>query len=219
MKLPVLHVFTHDSIAVGEDGPTHQPIEQLAALRAIPNMIVIRPADANEVTEAWRVAMKQQHQPVALILTRQAVPTLDRTKFAPAAGLRHGGYILSDCTGTPDIILIGTGSELQLAIEAGAKLAAEGVKVRIVNLPSWELFEQQPAEYRAKVLPINVRKRVAVEAGSSQGWHRYVGLDGGLVTRDAFGASAPFKDLLTHFGFTTENVYQTAKAVLAGKEK
>ncbi|MEI8064468.1 MAG: transketolase C-terminal domain-containing protein, partial [Verrucomicrobiota bacterium] len=183
------------------------------------NMIVIRPADANEVTEAWRVVMEQKQHPVALCLTRQNLPTLDRTKFAPATGLRQGGYILSDCAGTPDIILIGTGSELQLVIEAGAKLTAEGVKVRVISLPSWELFEQQPAEYRAKVLPASVRKRVAVEAGSSQGWHRYIGLDGALVTRDAFGASAPFKDLFKQFGFTTENVYQTAKSLLASKAK
>ena len=219
MKLPVIHVFTHDSIGVGEDGPTHQPIEQTASLRAIPNMIVIRPADANEVTEAWRVVMEQKQHPVALCLTRQAVPTLDRTKFAPAAGLRQGGYILSDCAGTPDIILIGTGSELQLVIEAGEKLKADGVKVRIVSLPSWELFEQQPAEYRAKVLPAGVRKRVSVEAGASQGWHRYVGLDGAVIAHDGFGASAPFKEVYKHFGFTTENVYQTAKAVLAGNGK
>jgi len=217
MKLPVIHVFTHDSIGVGEDGPTHQPIEQIASLRAIPNMIVIRPADANEVTEAWRVVLEQKQHPVALCLTRQALPTLDRAKFAPASGLRQGGYILSDCAGTPDIIFIGTGSELQLAITAGEKLTAEGVKVRVVSLPSWELFEQQSAEYRAKVLPANVRRRVAVEAGTSQGWHRYVGLDGAVVAHDGFGASAPFQELLKQFGFTTEHVYQTAKAVLAGK--
>ena len=217
MKLPVIHVFTHDSIGVGEDGPTHQPIEQIASLRAIPNMIVIRPADANEVTEAWRVVLEQKQHPVALCLTRQALPTLDRTKFEPASGLRQGGYILSDCAGTPDIILLGTGSELQLAIAAGEKLTAEGVKVRVVSLPSWELFEQQSAEYRAKVLPANVRRRVAVEAGTSQGWHRYVGLDGAVVAHDGFGASAPFQELLKQFGFTVEHVYQTAKAVLAGK--
>ena len=218
MKLPVIHVFTHDSIAVGEDGPTHQPIEQIASLRAIPNMIVIRPADANEVTEAWRVVLEQKQQPVALCLTRQALPTLDRAKFAPASGLRQGGYILSDCAGTPDLILIGTGSELQLASAAGEKLTAEGVKVRVVSLPSWELFEQQSAEYREKVLPVSVRQRVAVEAGTSQGWHRYVGLDGAVVAHDGFGASAPFQVLLKQFGFTTEHVYQTAKAVLAGKK-
>ena len=218
MKLPVIHVFTHDSIGVGEDGPTHQPIEQIASLRAIPNMIVIRPADANEVTEAWRVVLEQKLHPVALCLTRQALPTLDRAKFAPASGLRQGGYILSDCAGMPDLILIGTGSELQLAIAASEKLTAEGVKVRVVSLPSWELFEQQSEEYRAKVLPVNVRQRVAVEAGTSQGWHRYVGLDGAVVAHDGFGASAPFQELLKQFGFTTEHVYQTAKSVLAGKK-
>jgi len=214
MELPVIHVFTHDSIGVGEDGPTHQPIEQLAALRAIPHMVVIRPADANEVAEAWRVALEQQKNPVALILSRQAMPTLDRTRYAPAAGLRRGGYILADSNGTPDVILIGSGSEVQFCCEAAEKLAAEGVKVRLVSMPSFELFERQPREYRDQVLPPAVRKRVAIEAGAPLGWHRYIGLDGALIAREGFGASAPFKELWQQFGFTSENVYRAAKALL-----
>jgi len=215
MELPVIHVFTHDSIGVGEDGPTHQPIEQLASLRAIPHMTVIRPGDANEVAEAWRVVMAEKKHPIALALTRQAVPTLDRTKYAPATGLRQGAYILSDAGGHPDIILIGTGSELSLCVEAGEKLKAEGVKVRVVSMPSCEIFDRQPAEYRQQVLPGSVRKRVAIEAGATQSWHKYVGLDGAIIGRDGFGASAPFKEVFKQFGFTTENVYTTAKTLLA----
>jgi len=214
MELPVIHVFTHDSIGVGEDGPTHQPIEQVLSLRAIPHMIVLRPGDANEVSEAWRVVMEQKKHPVALCLTRQAVPTLDRTKYAPAAGLRQGGYILADSVGQPDIILIGTGSELQYALEAGEKLKAESVNVRVVSMPSCELFDHQPQEYRDKVLPPAVRKRVVIEAGATLGWYKNVGLDGKVIGRDNFGASAPAKDLYKHFGFTTENVYATAKGLL-----
>jgi transketolase len=214
MELPVIHVFTHDSVGVGEDGPTHQPIEQAASLRLIPHLIVIRPGDANEVREAWRVVMAEKKHPVALCLTRQAIPTLDRTKYAPASGLRQGGYILSDAGGEPDMILIGTGSELQFAVEAGEKLKAEGVKVRVVSMPSCELFDRQPAAYREQVLPAACRKRVAIEAGATAGWYQYVGLDGVVIGRDAFGASAPFKDLYKHFGFTTENVYTVAKKLL-----
>ncbi len=217
MEIPTLHLFTHDSIGVGEDGPTHQPVEQLMSLRAIPHMIVIRPADANEVAEAWRVILQEKKHPITLALTRQGVPTLDRTKYAPASGLRQGGYILSDSQGQPDIILIGTGSELQWCVEAGEKLKAEGVKVRMVSMPSWELFEHQPLEYRQSVLPPAVRKRLSVEAGVTLGWQKYVGLDGGSVGRDGFGASAPVKDLMKHFGFTGENVYNAAKALLAGQ--
>jgi transketolase len=186
----------------------------VASLRGIPNMIVIRPGDANEVSEAWRAAMQQRHHPVALILSRQALPTLDRTKYAAATGTAKGGYILADCAGTPDIILIGTGSELSLCVDAYEKLKAEGVKVRVVSMPSTELFEQQSPEYREQVLPMSVRKRVAVEAGSSLGWRSYVGLDGAVVCRSQFGASAPLKDLLKQFGFTVENVYNTAKQLL-----
>lgn len=215
MHLPVVHIFTHDSIGVGEDGPTHQPIEQIASLRAIPNMIVIRPADANEVAEAWRVAMEEKGNPVALILTRQPIPTLDRAKYAPASGLAKGAYVLADCGAVPEIILIGTGSEVQFCVGAYEKLVAEGVKVRVVSMPSFELFERQPQSYRDEVLPPAVRKRLAVEAGRSLGWHRYVGLDGAVISRDQFGASAPMKELLQQFGFTVENVYQTAKKLLA----
>ena len=215
MELPVLHIFTHDSIGVGEDGPTHQPIEQVASLRAIPNMIVIRPADANEVAVAWRTAMQEKHHPVALILSRQALPTLDRAKYASADGTNKGAYVLADCDGTPDIILIGTGSELQFCIGAYEKLKTEGVKVRVVSMPSTELFERQPKEYRDQVLPPVIRKRLAVEAGSSLGWRSYVGLDGAVICRSQFGASAPLKELLQQFGFTTENVYNTAKSLLS----
>ena len=216
MELPVLHIFTHDSIGVGEDGPTHQPIEQTVSLRAIPNLILIRPADANEVSEAWRAALAEKKHPVALILTRQALPTLDRTKYGAATGVQKGAYALADCVGTPDIILIATGSEVQLCVEAYEKLKAEGVKARVVSMPSMELFQRQPQEYRDQVLPPAVRKRVAVEAGSSLGWRRYVGLDGAVISRCKFGASAPFKELLKQFGFTAENVYNTAKSLLAG---
>ncbi|MEI6085576.1 MAG: transketolase [Verrucomicrobiota bacterium] len=214
MELPVIHVFTHDSIGVGEDGPTHQPIEQIASLRAIPHMTVIRPGDANEVVEAWRVVMAEKKHPIALALTRQNVPTLDRTKYAPAAGLRQGGYILSDSPVQPDIILIGTGSELSLCVEAGEKLKVEGVKVRVVSMPSCEIFDRQPLAYRQQVLPANVRRRVAVEAGVTHGWYKYVGLDGAVVGHDGFGASAPFKDVFKQFGITTDNVYATAKKLL-----
>ena len=215
MELPVLHIFTHDSIGVGEDGPTHQPVEQLMSLRGIPHMIVIRPGDANEVAEAWRVMMEEKKHPIVLALTRQAVPTLDRAKYAPASGLRQGAYILSDCQGQPDIILIGTGSEVQWCVEAGEKLKTEGVKARVVSMPSCELFDRQPPEYRERVLPSSVRKRLAVEAGVTLGWQKYVGLDGAVVGRDGYGASAPVKDVMKHFGFTAENVYNAAKALLA----
>ena len=215
MELPVIHVFTHDSIGVGEDGPTHQPVEQLMSLRAIPHMVVIRPGDANEVAEAWRVVMEEKKHPIVLALTRQAVPTFDRTKYAPASGLRQGAYILSDCEGQPDILLIGTGSELQFCVEAGEKLKADGVKVRVVSMPSFEIFERQSREYREQVLPTSVRKRLAVEAGVTLGWQKYVGLDGAVIGRDGFGASAPVKDVYKHFGFTTDNVYNTAKALLS----
>lgn len=218
MELTDILIFTHDSIGVGEDGPTHQPIEQLAALRAIPQLIVIRPADANEVAEAWRVILEQTHHPVALILSRQALPTFDRTKYGAASGLRKGGYVLADSKETPDIILISTGSEVQWCIGAYERLTAEGVKVRVVSLPSFELFERQTLEYREQVLPDSVRKRIAVEAGTSLGWGQYVGLDGAIIARRKFGASAPLKDLLKHFGFTVENVVETARGLLNGKK-
>lgn len=217
MELPVTCIFTHDSIGVGEDGPTHQPVEHLVSLRAIPQLLVIRPADANEVSEAWRVIMEQRQYPVALILSRQALPTLDRTRYGQASGLRQGGYILADSDGTPEIILITSGSEVQLCVEAYEQLEAEGIKVRVVSMASYELFEAQPRKYREHVLPPSVRKRVAVEAGSSLGWRRYAGIDGAIIARRHFGASAPLKDLLKHFGFTAEDVVTTARALLAGQ--
>ena len=214
MKLPVIYIYTHDSIGLGEDGPTHQPIEQLASFRAIPHMVTIRPADANEVAEAWRVVMPMKDQPVALVLTRQGVPTFDRNKYAPASGLAQGAYILADSGGTPDIILIGTGSEVQLCVGAYEQLTGEGIKARVVSMPSWELFERQSAEYKRKVFPPQVRARVAVEAAASLGWSKYVGPDGDTVTHDDYGASAPYKEILKHFGFTVDNVVAKARDVI-----
>ncbi len=214
MDLPVLYIFTHDSIGLGEDGPTHQPIEQLMSLRAIPRMVVVRPADANEVSEAWRAIMKIKHQPAALILSRQALPTFDRSKYAPASGLHQGAYVMADSADQPEVILMGTGSEVQLCVGAHEQLTKEGIKSRVVSMPSWELFEKQPQEYKEKVFPPNVRARVAVEAGTTLGWKEYVGFDGKVVGRNDFGASAPIKDLLKHFGFTVEHVVAEAKALL-----
>ncbi len=214
MQLPVIYIYTHDSIGLGEDGPTHQSIEQLASFRAIPHMMTIRPADANEVAEAWRVLMQMKNQPVALVLTRQTVPTFDRSKYAPAKGLAQGAYVLADSGGTPDVILIGTGSEVQLCVGAYEQLTGEGVKARVVSMPSWELFARQSDDYKAKVFPREVRARVAVEAASSFGWSKYIGPDGDTVTRDDFGASAPYKDILKHYGFTVDNVVAKARAVI-----
>jgi len=215
MEIPVLYVFTHDSIGVGEDGPTHQPIEQLAGLRAIPNILVLRPGDANEVVEAYRVALQHTHGPTAMVLTRQALPTLDRTKFAPASGVAKGGYVLSDApSGKPDVILIGTGSELSLCVSASEKLAAERINVRVVSMPSFELFEKQDPAYKESVLPSSVTARVSVEMASTFGWERYVGLKGKMIGMRSFGASAPLKDLLGKFGFNVETVVATAKKAL-----
>ena len=214
MQLPVIYIYTHDSIGLGEDGPTHQPIEQLASFRAIPHMMTIRPADANEVAAAWRVIMPLKNQPVALVLTRQGVPTFDRSKYAPAEGLAQGAYILADSGGTPDVILIGTGSEVQLCVGAYEQLTGEGVKARVVSMPCWELFERQSAEYKEKVFPRQVRARLAVEAGASLGWSKYIGPDGDTVTHDDFGASAPYKEILKHFGFTVDNVVAKARALI-----
>jgi transketolase len=214
MDQPVTYVFTHDSIGLGEDGPTHQPIEQLMSLRLIPRLVVIRPADANEVAEAWRVSMESKDRPVALVLTRQAVPTFDRTRYASAQGVRHGAYVLADSSGEPQIILMATGSEVQLCVQAHEKLAAEGIRSRVVSMPSWELFKQQSAEYRNSVLPSQVHARLAVEAGTGLGWREYVGLDGHVIARYDFGASAPIKDLLTHFGFTPERVVAEARSMI-----
>jgi transketolase len=216
MELPVVHVFTHDSIGVGEDGPTHQPIEQLAGLRATPGLIDLRPGDANEVLEAWKLIARLKHQPVALILSRQALPTLDRAVFAPAEGTAKGAYVLADSAdgGDPEVILIASGSEVGLAVEAYERLVAEDVRARIVSMPSWALFEQQSAEYRESVLPAAVKARVAIEQASTFGWERYVGSEGAIVGMSTFGASAPLKELQKTFGFTPELVVETARAQL-----
>ena len=212
MELPVIHIFTHDSIAVGEDGPTHQPVEHLASLRAMPGLIVLRPADANEVVEAWRVIMNSHHKPVALLLTRQDVPTLDRNKYAPASGLAQGAYVLADSQDgqQPDVILIGTGSEVSLCVAAYEQLRLEGVKARIVSMPSWELFEHQDQAYRDRVLPPAVKARVAVEQASTFGWAHYVGTTGTVIGMTTFGASAPLKELQKEFGFTKERIVEAA---------
>jgi transketolase len=215
MEIPAVHIFTHDSIGLGEDGPTHQPVEQLSGLRSIPGLIVLRPADANEVTEAWRVIARQRHHPVALVLTRQAVPTLDRTKFAPASGLAKGAYVLADSEGTPEVILIGTGSEVPLCLAAYEQLKGQGVKARVVSMPSWELFEQQDEAYRDSVFPPSVHARVAVEQAATFGWERWVGLRGTVVGMRTFGASAPLKNLLQKFGFTVDNVVKAARDTIA----
>jgi len=215
MKQHVIYVFTHDSIGVGEDGPTHQPVEHVAALRTIPNVMVLRPCDANETALAWRVAMEAHHQPVALILTRQNVPTLDRGHYASAEGLRRGAYVLVDASeGKPDMILMASGSEVHLVLEAREKLAAEHVNARVVSAPSWELFDRQPQDYRDSVLLPSVKVRLAVEAGVSQGWHRYVGDHGDLIALDRFGASAPGGVVMRELGFTVENVIRKAQALL-----
>jgi transketolase len=219
MELPVVAVFTHDSIGLGEDGPTHQPVEQLASLRAIPGLVTIRPADATEVVEAWRVAMARRHGPVALVLTRQPVPILDRGRYAPASGLARGGYVLAEAPGgKPELLLLATGSEVHLALAACETLTARGVRARVVSMPSWELFEQQPAEYRDSVLPPLVEARVAVEQASTLGWDRYVGSAGSVVGMHTFGASAPLKALQTKFGFTPEAIVSTASALLGRGE-
>ena len=209
MGLHVIFVFTHDSIGVGEDGPTHQPVEQLASLRAIPGLTVIRPADANEAAEAWRVAVTHQHGPVMLSLCRQKLPTLDRTVMGSAAGLARGAYVLTETAGkSPEIILIATGSEVQLAVAAKPELEKKGLAVRVVSMPSFELFEKQEQAYRDSVLPPTTRRRLAIEAGSPLGWYRWVGLDGDVIGMTTFGASGPYQDVLRHFGFTTENVVE-----------
>jgi transketolase len=215
MELPVIHVFTHDSIGLGEDGPTHQPVEQLASLRAVPGLDVIRPADANEVAEAWRAAIDRQHQPVALVLTRQNVPVLDRAKYASAEGLHRGAYVLADPEdGDPEVILIATGSEVALALAAYEELKSDGVRARVVSMPCCELFDRQDPEYRAQVLPPNVTARVSIEEASTLGWDRYVGFDGVKIGMHTFGTSAPLKDVQTKFGFTPDKVAEAAKELL-----
>jgi transketolase len=215
MELPVIYVFTHDSIGVGEDGPTHQPIEHLIALRAVPGLMVLRPADANEVVEAWRVIMQSRREPGVLVLTRQALPTIDRTKYAAASGVAKGAYILAEAPGgKPDAILMATGSEVTLCVSAYEKLTAEGVKVRVVSMPSWDIFEHQSREYRDSVLPPGVTARVSVEQASILGWDRYVGSKGKIIGMHTFGASAPLKELQKKFGFQPESVVAAVKEVL-----
>jgi transketolase len=216
MEIPSIFIFTHDSIGVGEDGPTHQPIEQLAGLRAMPNLVLLRPGDANEVVEAWKIIAKLQHQPVALVLTRQALPTFDRTKYGAASGTAKGAYILADAPGgKPDVILMGTGSEVSLCVEAYERLKEEGVRARVVSMPSWDIFEQQDAAYKESVLPSSVTARVSVEMAATFGWERYVGLKGRKVGMHRFGASAPLKDLLKFFGFTVDAVVGEARKAMA----
>ena len=216
MEIPVIHIFTHDSIGVGEDGPTHQPVEQLVSLRAIPHLVVLRPGDANEVAEAWRVIMTLRHRPAALILSRQNLPTLDRERYASASGLSRGAYVLADCdSGLPEVILIATGSEVALCIAAYERLKVEGLQARVVSMPSWELFEQQPEAYRKRVLPPAVSARISVEQASTLGWSRYVGSQGVSIGMESFGASAPLKALQQKFGFTVEHVLQRVKEMLS----
>ena len=217
MEAPSIFVFTHDSIGLGEDGPTHQPIEQLASLRAMPNLIVLRPGDANEVVEAWKIIAQLQHQPAALVLTRQAIPTFDRTKYAPASGTSKGAYVLADAGGKPDVILMATGSEVSLCVDAHERLKAEGIKARVVSMPSWEIFEQQDDAYKKSVFPPDVTARVSVEMAATLGWERYVGLKGRKIGMSRFGASAPLKDLLKFFGFTVDRVIAEARQAISAQ--
>jgi transketolase len=215
MEIPVLFIFTHDSIGLGEDGPTHQPVEQLVAFRAMPNMLVFRPGDANEVTETYKAALQHNHGPSTLVFSRQAVPTLDRTKYAAASGTAKGGYVLADAEGgKPDVILLATGSELQWVVGAYEKLKSEGIKARVVSMPCWELFDQQDAAYKESVLPSSVTARVSIEMAATLGWERYVGTKGKAIGMHSFGASAPLKDLLKRFGFDAEHVVAAAKELL-----
>ena len=213
MGTHVIYVFTHDSIGLGEDGPTHQPIGHLTSLRAMPNLNVIRPADANETAEAWRVALKDSGRPHALILSRQNLPVIDRKKHASAEGLAKGGYILSDSKGTPDLILLSSGAEVHLVLAAAEIMRKSGTKVRVVNMTCFELFDSQPAAYKNRVLPPAVEKRIAVEAGSTLGWYKYVGLKGDVIGIDHFGASAPAKVLFEKFGLSVENIVNRSKAL------
>jgi transketolase len=215
MELPSIFIFTHDAMGDGEDGPTHQPVEQLLSLRAIPGLVTLRPGDANEVVEAYRYVMQLRHQPAVLVLSRQALPTLDRSKYAPASGLARGAYVLADAPGAnPEIILIGTGSELSLVTEAHEKLLAKGIRSRVVSMPSWDIFEHQSQAYRDSVLPPGVKARVAVEQASTFGWERYVGTEGRVIGMKTFGASAPLKELQKKFGFEPNHVVEAAKEQL-----
>ncbi len=220
MEIPVVHIFTHDSIGVGEDGPTHQPVEQLVSLRAVPGLLVFRPADANEVTETWRLVAALRREPAAVVLSRQALPTLDRSVMAPAAGVANGAYVLVDSAGpTPDAILMATGSEVQLALAARDQLLAGGIDTRVVSMPCWELFDRQPRDYRDLVLPPSVKARVAIEQASTLGWDRYVGDGGAVIGMHTFGASAPLKQLLTKFGFTPDKVAEAVRQCVAAQKE
>jgi transketolase len=215
MELPTIFIFTHDAMGDGEDGPTHQPVEHLASLRAIPGLITLRPADANEVVEAYRVIMRLRHEPAVLVLSRQPLPTFDRTKYSPASGVAHGAYVLADAPGgKPEIILIASGSEVILALEAHEKLLGQGIRSRVVSMPSWEIFDHQTQEYRDSVLPPNVKARVAIEQASTFGWERYVGNLGHVIGMKTFGASAPLKELQRKFGFEPDKVVAVAKELL-----
>src|SRR5262245_41104720 len=215
MELPTIFVFTHDAMGDGEDGPTHQPVEQLASLRAMPGLVTLRPGDANEVVEAYRFVMQLRHQPAALVLSRQPLPTLDRDTFASAAGVARGAYVLADPPGgRPDLILIASGSELSLAVEAHGALLAEGLRSRVVSMPSWEIFDAQPQEYRDSVLPPAVTARIAIEQASTFGWERHVGASGRIIGMKTFGASAPLKALQQKFGFEPQRIVATAKELL-----
>ncbi|MFF3244697.1 transketolase [Streptomyces sp. NPDC002870] len=220
MEIPVVHIFTHDSIGVGEDGPTHQPVEQLAGLRAMPGLLVFRPGDAGEVVETWRLVAGLRHEPAALVLSRQALPTLDRTRLAAASGVAHGAYVLADPpSGEPQVILLATGSEVSLALAARDELAADGIGARVVSMPCWELFDRQPREYRDQVLPPTVTARVGIEQASTFGWDRYVGDGGALVGMHTYGASAPLKQLLTKFGFTPQRVAEVARELVESRRE
>jgi transketolase len=213
----VIYIFSHDSVGLGEDGPTHQPIEQLTGLRSVPNLTVIRPADATETVEAWKIALRRRQGPTALILTRQKLPVLDRTVLAPASEVQRGGYTLWHATASPEVILIGTGSEVHIALEAGKLLQERGVAARVVSLPSWELFDAQPTEYCNKVLPPNLQARVSMEAGITLGWEKYLGSEGIAIGLDHFGASAPYKKIYEQFGLTAEHMADEAVHLLQGK--
>jgi transketolase len=219
MEIPSIFIYTHDSIGLGEDGPTHQPVEQLPSLRAVPGLIVLRPADANEVVEAWKVIMQLKHEPVALVLSRQALPTLDRSKYASASGVAKGAYILADAAnGSPEVILMATGSEVSLCVGVYETLKAEGIQARVVSMPSWEIFEKQDVSYRHRVFPPAVKARVSVEQSATFGWSQYVGSTGKTIGMHTFGSSAPLKDLLKKFGFAPDKIVEAAKESIANSK-
>ena len=219
MELPTIFVFTHDAMGDGEDGPTHQPVEQLISLRAIPGLVVLRPGDANEVVEAYRYVLQLRHQPAVITLSRQPLPTFDRRKYAPAASVAAGAYVMADATGgPPEIILIASGSEVSLVVAAHEVLASQGIRSRVVSMPSWDIFEHQPQSYRESVLPAEIKARIAVEQGSALGWDRYVGAAGRVIGMETFGASAPLKELQRKFGFEPERIVDLAREMLGGKQ-